>query len=462
MGSLPAVHALSARLEDTPYRMRGGDADANGDGEKSGHDKIRLTYVHAHSTELLDISLRRTIRVPENGEAHGLPPDCGAFPIYSVREYAGGLSEEMVLKGGVFVPIYQREAMWINFKSTHPFAVKIYVGGVNAVSGEPAAESLATNLRRKATLDKGKSIQDYVVTGPRGQLWLDGIAKLDGKVMQFVATSVGNGYSIEAQITGEDRVCGVQMEIIPSVIKSIDGHICVKTLTGKVMWFAFNNHMTVEVLKMKLEQIEGQPVSEQRLVFAGKQLNDDRKLSEYGVKAGSTIHLVLKLRGGGARPDPKVSESNVRNPEMAIAAGGLIKQTIIKDFVPSADWDQDNTLMLNIQMLNADVFQRVVGINAPPTPISADTYARYGYPFYKIYEERSGVQGDFPVQSVARLKALKGMRSSPDDDENISFREIAIDRHGAKGRGSFTPVEEMEAQIRNFSISNDLSEDGTV
>ncbi|KAB8292942.1 hypothetical protein EYC80_007306 [Monilinia laxa] len=109
--------------------------------------------------------------------------------------------------------------MWINFESSHPFAVKVCVGGVNALSGEREVESLAKNLRRQTKFIKGKSIQDYVVTGFRGQRWLDGIAKLDGKVMQFVATSAGDGYSVEAQITGADLVCEIHVEIIPSVIK---------------------------------------------------------------------------------------------------------------------------------------------------------------------------------------------------------------------------------------------------
>ncbi|KAG0647390.1 hypothetical protein D0Z07_7168 [Hyphodiscus hymeniophilus] len=82
----------------------------------------------------LKISLRRTIRVPDNGESYGLPPDCGAFPIYSVAKYTSRLPQKVVAKGGVFIPMHQREAMWINFEGSSEFAVKIYVGGVNAIS----------------------------------------------------------------------------------------------------------------------------------------------------------------------------------------------------------------------------------------------------------------------------------------------------------------------------------------
>ena len=54
----------------------------------------------------------------------------------------------MAAKGGFFLPMYQREAMWIKLTSREPFAIKIYVGGVNAVSGEPVRETKTTMARR--------------------------------------------------------------------------------------------------------------------------------------------------------------------------------------------------------------------------------------------------------------------------------------------------------------------------
>jgi len=104
--------------------------------------------------------------------------------------------------------------MWINFESKDRFAIKIYVGGVNAVSGEPMIENAATKLRRLNLIAQKKSVQDYVVTP--NQLWLDGIASNDGCVRQFVAMPLGSGYSVEAQMTGEDLVGGLQFEIIPA------------------------------------------------------------------------------------------------------------------------------------------------------------------------------------------------------------------------------------------------------
>lgn len=87
--------------------------------------------------------------------------------------------------------------MWISLKAEKPFAIQIFVGGVNAVSGEPIGEDEATLMRRLTLMEKKKSIQDYVVTPD--QLWLDGIATGNGRVRQFVAMPLGSGYSVEAR-----------------------------------------------------------------------------------------------------------------------------------------------------------------------------------------------------------------------------------------------------------------------
>lgn len=103
--------------------------------------------------------------------------------------------------------------MWINFLSHKPYAIKIFVGGVNIVTGDPAIETAAANLRRRTLLSQNKSIQDYLVVPD--QPWIDGIATSAGKVRQFVAMPVGTGYSIEAQMTGEEVNGGIQFEVTP-------------------------------------------------------------------------------------------------------------------------------------------------------------------------------------------------------------------------------------------------------
>lgn len=145
------------------------------------------------------VNFQRTLRIPERG-LHPLPPGLGRFPLRRVADYPDTAPAEWLSRGGVMLPIYQREAMWLSFNASEPTALQVGVGKVCAVSGLPWIEHLV------------KDPQNYVAL-PK-QPWLDGINAGDGFIRQFVAVPLGSGATVEGQVTGEETHGGVQLRAV--------------------------------------------------------------------------------------------------------------------------------------------------------------------------------------------------------------------------------------------------------
>jgi len=151
--------------------------------------------------ERFAVTFQRTLRVPDDGRVYDLPPGIGPFPVVRVEDHADRVPDMWREHGGVFIPVHQREALWLGFRAAgwKPSAVKVGVGGINAVTGD------SWDLRLHA------GAQDYLVCPP--QLWLDGVKTGPGRIRQFVASPLGEGFTIEAQLTGADALAGIQIAV---------------------------------------------------------------------------------------------------------------------------------------------------------------------------------------------------------------------------------------------------------
>ena len=300
--------------------------------------KIRNgTFLQLGDTTL---TFQRTLRIPDDGKRYPLPPGLGCFPIRRVADYADRVPADWAEKGGVFLPMYQREAMWLSFGGA-PRALKIGVGKVCAISGERWTDRLV------------KKPQNYVVTGV--QPWLDGIASGKGTIRQFVAMPLGMGYTVEAQVTGEEKHGGVQLQVF-------------SPKPGKLPpW--------------------GGPYRAS------------------GGAPGAAMEMCAQapMPPACAAPSPRRASAGA----MGIAAGGRMKQKIYPDPHGIGTWDQTERTRVFVHIVNSELWREITGEEPPKSPVTARSYAQAGLPWYDLYDE--GAPTVDPTSTLAEVKGIKEM-----------------------------------------------------
>jgi len=167
------------------------------------NDALVFSFPEVHRDAVLTVEFQRTLRIPDDDREYSLPPGLGRFPLRHVDDFADRVAGEWLTRGGAMLPMYQSEALWVNFSSPHgyPFAVKVGTGKVNAVTGERWTDGLT------------KDPQDYLSIPD--QPWLDGYCVEKGVIRQFVAMPLGSGYSAEEQLTGAAEHGGIQILVHP-------------------------------------------------------------------------------------------------------------------------------------------------------------------------------------------------------------------------------------------------------
>ena len=312
------------------------------------------------------ISFHRTLRIPEDGRDYPLPAGLGRFPIHRVEDFSKTVPAKWLQEGGYFIPLYQKEALFLQFEGPawHPTIAKVCVGKINAISGNAYSETLS------------RQNQDYIVIP--NQKWLDGVCSGEGLVKQFVAMPLGQGYTIEAQITDEERFGGFQMVIMDAV----DGR------------FANRNPAVDSRIEAEEE--------------AWRQRNS------VGLRASSLPEVSFSL---SSSPSPV---------SMGIAAGGSIKQQIQKDTYGVESWSPANKRNLTIHLVNSMAYKEITGIEPPSSPITVAAYEQAKIPWFSHYDETVPV-----VKPPSIFKRILGI-SAIDKKRGIIQQDDAILRFHAE------------------------------
>jgi hypothetical protein len=166
------------------------------------NDELVFRFPEVHSKAQFSLSLQRTLRIPDDGREYPLPPGLGRFPLRHIDDYAKRVPEDWAKRGGLLMPMYQAEALWLSFRTgVYPFALKVGTGKINAVTGAPWC-SLLKNMP-----------QDYLALPE--QPWLDGYCVGKGVIRQFVAAPLGKGITVEEQLNGKGDWGGLQLLAYP-------------------------------------------------------------------------------------------------------------------------------------------------------------------------------------------------------------------------------------------------------
>lgn len=339
-------------------------------------DGLRYAFPEVHPGATLTIDFQRTLRIPDDGKNYPLPPGLGRFPLRHVDDFASRVPAEWREHGGVMLPMYQAEALWLNFRGgwvedrqvAYPFAIRVATGKIDAVSGKPWQSGLA------------REPQNYMVHP--GQPWLDGYVVEKGLIRQFVAMPLGAGYTVEEQLTGRAEHGGIQVQVFP----------------------------------MK------------RGVF-------ERRFPVLPPRRYDTLNEASMTFGARS-----LARAAAPAPAMGLAPGGRMKQEIYRDQFDLVDWDLGNTSRCFVHLANAMVWRAITGENPPTTPPTAAEYTRAGLPWFEYYGEGGAVPGAQPFQglkSVVQLGEEKGDQPLPENEAVNPHKIVTYHRGGRVREGAF-------------------------
>ena len=287
------------------------------------------------------LTFQRTLRVPDDGRDYPLPAGLGRLPVRSVRALSSpAIPDAWRNIPSTIIPLHPAEATWLSFDGSHPFAVQIAAGGICAASGRPHVQTLSRNPQNYLSIPT--------------QPWLDGFRVDAHTVRQFVAMPLGHGYTVEGQMTGQEKRGAVQIRVVP--------------LTVDALW-------TREIL----------PDCEDRWATLIRPVCNDDAMEE------TRLYSIQACSGGCE--------------EAGFGAGGRIRQEIYADPLPPGLWDENAALACENHLILADRWTEFTGEPMPTKPPTPEQYANAGIPWF----DYAGTGA--PLTTTSLLAGIKSVNS---------------------------------------------------
>jgi len=337
-------------------------------------DTLKFTFPEVHPDAELTIAFVRTLRIPDDDKTYPLPPGLGSFPLQHVDDHRERVPAKWIEHGGVMLPMYQAEALWVKFSSKYipkrqtkyPFAVKIGTGKISAITGDEWVKVIRED--------------DYCVVPE--QPWIDGYKVDNDEIRQFVAAPLGAGFSAEEQLTRKAEHGGIQIEVYPMDFATFDKKFPKKKKPSSVL------------------RSRGAGGGFPGSIYAPP-----------GVYAAT---LCSAFAGEGVR-----GSFGEVIPDMGLAAGGKMKQEIFKDPHGMDVWQRSQKARCFVHLANSMAWEAITGKKPPATPVTADVYTRHGYPWFDYYDESQtaleGTEKLKGLKSVMELGFQKGMNILPEN-----------------------------------------------
>ena len=316
-------------------------------------DHLEFSFADVHPDARMTINFQRTLRIPDDGSSYPLPPGLGAFPVRHVDDFASRVPQAWNQHGGVMLPMYQSEALWLSLHSSYPFAVKVATGKIDAITGE----SWSNGLHRDP--------QDYLVTP--GQPWLDGYCFEQGTIRQFVAMPLGQGYTVEEQLTGEAEHGGLQIVAYPMKAAAY------RKMVGRRT--------------------------------AGRRASLDMTMDRLSDAAACLAE----------------------DPGMGLAPGGRMVQSIYQDPHALDLWETRDSSRCFVHITSSLAWRAVTGEDPPTTPLTSREYNDHDMPWFDYYDgDKTALEGAKKLAGVKSVKQIgeeKGAQPLP-ENETVAPKQV--------------------------------------